>query len=137
MKINYKVYSILFLFLLTLFSFKCVYSQSVFKPNTEKHYLIKSKGQIIGYSVYKVGSKMHLAGEDFIKYRSASQHWNDSNYGRNLKTFENYCIKTYPTATSLTQEMVDSWCVQREKEKPKSCATRIDVIICFIKCLEK
>ncbi len=72
MKINYKIYSILFLFFCILFSFEFGYTQSVFKPGVEKHYLIKSDGKIIGYSLYKVGSKMHLAGEDFVKYRSLS-----------------------------------------------------------------
>lgn len=72
MKVHYKIYFILFLFLCILCNLKFAYAQSVFKPNTEKHYLIKSNGKIIGYSVYKVGSKMHLAGEDFVKYRSLS-----------------------------------------------------------------
>ena len=71
--------------------------------------------------------------EDFIKYRSASQHWNEVSYGQNLKTFENYCIKNFPTATSLTQEMVDDWCTQRKTEQNISCATRICVIISFLK----
>ena len=42
------------------------------RPNSENHYAIKSDNKVIGYSVYKVGDRMKLAGENFIKYRSLS-----------------------------------------------------------------
>ncbi len=48
------------------------YSQNLFKSNVECHYALKYGGKMIGYSVYRTGSNMSLAGEDFIKYRSLS-----------------------------------------------------------------
>ena len=70
---------------------------------------------------------------DFITYQTASQHWNEVSYGRNLKTFENYCIKNYPDSNVLTQEMIDNWCSQRNNENNNSCITRICVIVAFLK----
>lgn len=81
----------------------------------------------------KYNSFMKPMIEDFIKYRSASQHWNEVTDGRNLKIFENYCFKNFPTATSLTQEMVDSWCIQRETEQNNSYRVRIEVIVNLLK----
>lgn len=70
---------------------------------------------------------------DFIKYQTASQRWSDIAYGRNLKTFENHCVKNFPNAKALTQEMIDSWCFQRETENNNSYITRIRVIVTFLK----
>lgn len=81
----------------------------------------------------KYNSFMKPMIENFIKYRSASQHWNEVTHGQNLKTFENYCLKKFPTATSLTQEMVDSWCIQRETEQNNSYRVRIEVIVNLLK----
>ena len=69
---------------------------------------------------------------DFIKYRKASNCWNNS-YASYLKTFENYCQKNFHNCTELTQEMVDSWCKKRNTESNDSCNTRIQVIIIFLK----
>ena len=49
----------------------------------------------------------------FIRYRQASQRWNDSSYEENLMLFDRYCLENYPGDTMLTQEMVDGWCRQR------------------------
>lgn len=81
----------------------------------------------------KYNSFMKSEIEKFIKYRIASQHWNEVTHGQNLKTFQNYCMKNFPKETSLTQEMVDSWCCQRKTEQNKSYRTRIEVVINFLK----
>ena len=52
----------------------------------------------------------------FIRYRQASQRWNDSSYEENLMLFDRYCLENYPGDTMLTQEMVDGWCRQRHTE---------------------
>jgi len=70
----------------------------------------------------------------FIRYRQASQHWNES-YEVNLKLFDRHCHDNYPFAASLTQEMVDSWCHQRDTEENNSCRSRIYVIVSFIRFL--
>ena len=70
---------------------------------------------------------------DFITYQTASQHWSEVSYGRNLKTFENYCLKNYPNSNILTQEMIDGWCFQRDSENNNSYISRINVIRTFLK----
>lgn len=41
--------------------------------------------------------------DDFIKYQTASQCWSENPFGRNLKTFENHCLKNFPNQNKLTQ----------------------------------
>lgn len=74
--------------------------------------------------------------KDFIKYRKASDHWNECTYEENMKLFDRYCYNNYPTATSLTQEMINGWCDQRDTEVNNSCRSRIYVVHCFIKFLQ-
>lgn len=71
--------------------------------------------------------------DDFIKYQTASQCWSENPFGRNLKTFENHCLKNFPNQNKLTQEMVNSWCTQRDTELNKSYITRIKVVVLFLK----
>ena len=68
---------------------------------------------------------------DFINYRKVSQSWN-FNYEATLKMFENHCLKKFPNAKNLTQEMIDSWCFQRDTEKNKSYNNRTKVIRAFL-----
>lgn len=72
----------------------------------------------------------------FIRYRQASDHWNDASYEVNLKLFDRHCHKcdSSPDA-ELIQEMSDSWCRQRENEENNSCRSRIYVVVSFIKFL--
>lgn len=74
---------------------------------------------------------------DFITYRKASDRWNESSYGPNLRIFDRYCRKNYPDETMLTQEMIDSWCKQRETETNNSCRSRIYVVYSFVKYLSE
>lgn len=55
--------------------------------------------------------------QSFIRYRTASNHWNESSSEPNLLIFEHYCLKNYPDFTELTQEMVDNWCCKRAAYK--------------------
>lgn len=68
---------------------------------------------------------------DFINYRKVSQSWNSS-YEETLKTFENHCLKYFPNSKVLTQEMINSWCFQRDTEKNRSYNNRMKVIIKFL-----
>lgn len=54
---------------------------------------------------------------------------------KTLKTFDSYCLKNYPHATELTQEMVDEWCRKSKTETNGSCAKRGTPIITFIRYL--
>ena len=71
----------------------------------------------------------------FIRYRQASQRWNDSSYEENLMLFDGYCLENYPGDTMLTQEMVDGWCRQRHTEANNSCRSRIYVVDSFVRFL--
>lgn len=67
----------------------------------------------------------------FIAYRNASHRWN-STYEFNLMRFDNHCFENFPNANALTQEIVDSWCKQRESELKNSCRTRIYAVVNLI-----
>ncbi len=71
----------------------------------------------------------------FIRYRQASQRWNDSSYEENLMLFDRYCLENYPGDTMLTQEMVDGWCRQRDRSANNSCRSRIYVVDSFVRFL--
>ncbi len=74
--------------------------------------------------------------EEYIFYRRASDYWNESSYGATLLIFDRYCLKTYPHAQVLSQEMVDTWCSKRDTEKNNSCRSRIYPVISFLKYLK-
>ena len=73
---------------------------------------------------------------DFISYRKLCNCWCDS-YESNLKHFEDYCIKNFPNAKKLSQQMVDEWCKKRKTEKNRSRDTRIFPVIVFLKYTNK
>lgn len=75
--------------------------------------------------------------QSFIRYRKASDHWNESSSEPNLLIFERYCLKNYPGFTELTQEMVDNWCRQRDTELNESCRVRIGPVVGFIRYLKE
>lgn len=71
----------------------------------------------------------------FIRYRQASQRWNDSSYEENLMLFDRFCHENYPGDTALSREMVDGWCHQRDTETNNSCRSRIYVVDSFVRFL--
>ena len=62
--------------------------------------------------------------EKFVQYRRASGSWNEYASHQNLVYFDHYCVDNYGGAPTLTQEMIDSWCVKRDTETSGSCYTR-------------
>lgn len=75
--------------------------------------------------------------QSYINYQKASQCWNEGSYESNLSIFDHYCHRHYPNANTLSQEMVDTWCKQRETESNNSCRTRIYVVVSFIRYLRE
>ena len=73
----------------------------------------------------------------FVRYRQASEFWNDTSYGVNLLLFDRHCARNYPDATELEQEMVDSWCRQRENEENNSCRSRIYVVVSLVRYMRE
>lgn len=74
---------------------------------------------------------------DFIEYRKASNRWNEASYGPNLRVFDRFCKRNYSDKSELTQEMVDTWCAQRQTETNNSCRSRIYVVHSFVRYLSE
>lgn len=72
--------------------------------------------------------------EAFITFQIASGRWNGT-YEHNLLLFDRHCTRSFSEAETLTQEMIDGWCVQRDTETNNSCRTRIYVIVNFVNYL--
>ena len=72
--------------------------------------------------------------ESFVAFQEAAERWNGT-YGQNLRLFDRHCQRMFPDNTALTQEMVDSWCAQRETEINNSCRVRVYAISNFISYL--
>jgi integrase len=72
--------------------------------------------------------------KSYVTYQKASDK-----LGLTLETslilFDKHCKKHYPDAMGLSQEMVDTWCRQRETEINNSCIARINPIIGFVRYL--
>jgi integrase len=60
-----------------------------------------------------------------------------STWETSLFLFDNHIKTNYPQATDLSQEMVDSWCGQRETEINNSCITRVNPIVGLIRYLRQ
>jgi hypothetical protein len=73
----------------------------------------------------------------FVAFRKASRRWNEASYEVNLSLFAKYCDKHFPNVSELSQDMVDSWCAQRETEANNSCRSRIYPVVSFIRYLRK
>jgi len=75
--------------------------------------------------------------QEYISYQQATDHWNVSSYEPNLLLFDRYCLREYPGADCLSQEMADCWCRKRDTEENNSCRSRIYAIVSFIRYLKK
>lgn len=57
--------------------------------------------------------------DPFIKYRIASNNWNEV-YSQTLLYFDRYCTENFPGIVGITQEMINGWCTQRDTEGKRS-----------------
>ena len=64
--------------------------------------------------------------EAFVERRMASDRWNKT-YDDNLHFFDGYCLKNFPDATALDDEML-GWCEERPTEHGNSCRYRTTVV---------
>ena len=69
---------------------------------------------------------------EYMTYQKASGRWNDTSYEPNLLLFDRYCEAHDPDATCLSQDLIDTWCRQRDTETNNSCRSRIYVVTSFI-----
>jgi site-specific recombinase XerD len=60
-----------------------------------------------------------------------------STWETSLFLFDNHLKMNYPYATELSQEMVDSWCGQRETEINNSCISRVNAIVGLIRYMRQ
>lgn len=65
-------------------------------------------------------------------YRIASGRISNG-YLDGLHKFERFCVKEYPSADKLSQEMIDKWCCKRKTEKTNSCLSRIYPVISLLR----
>ena len=71
--------------------------------------------------------------EAFINYRNVSDNSRGNSFEPNLMIFDKYCKRQYPDANVPKQEMIDSWCRQRDTETNKSYRARINGLATMIK----
>ena len=81
-------------------------------------------------------SKISPLMREFEQYQLASGRWSE-NYNLYLTLFDRHCVANFPESALLTQEMLDSWCGQRETEANNSCRSRIYPVASFVRYLQK
>lgn len=74
--------------------------------------------------------------EPFIKYRIASNNWNEV-YSETLLYFDRFCSENHPGVEGVTQEMINGWCVQRPSEKKRSFIDRCQSALRLIEYLQE
>jgi integrase len=67
-----------------------------------------------------------------LSYRKVSENWRSVTYEPNLLIFDRYCMDCYPDADAPLQEMIDSWCEQRDTESNNSCRTRVNAVTALV-----
>lgn len=77
-------------------------------------------------SIYQSGFAQEI--EKFVSYRKASGTWNEHASAQNLKYFDRYCADNYIESRVLTQDMIDTWCAQRDTETSSSCYIRTLIV---------
>ncbi|MDW7657767.1 MAG: tyrosine-type recombinase/integrase [Bacillota bacterium] len=74
--------------------------------------------------------------KSFVDFRVASGCWNDT-YESYLFFFDRYCVQLFPEKTSLTDDMVESWCAQRMTESSNTRRVRSFAIANFVNYLRE
>ena len=70
--------------------------------------------------------------DGYVAYRKASGR-DSIGYLLNVRHFDRYCIREYPSAKALSQTMVDQWCKKRDTESTNSCISRIYPVLSFLR----
>jgi len=74
--------------------------------------------------------------QSYASFQKTSDRFG-STWETSLFLFDNHINTYYPQATELTQEMVDTWCSQRETEINNSCIARVNPIVGLIRYLRQ
>lgn len=70
--------------------------------------------------------------DGYVAYRKASGR-DSIGYLLNVRHFDRYCVREYPSAKALSQIMVDQWCKKRDTETTNSCISRIYPVLSFLR----
>jgi integrase len=70
--------------------------------------------------------------DSYVVYRRASGR-DSIGYLLNVRHFDRFCAREYPSAKELSQKMVDRWCKKRNTESTHSCISRIYPILSFLR----
>jgi hypothetical protein len=70
--------------------------------------------------------------DGYVTYRKASGRESIS-YLLNVRHFDRFCVREYPSAKELSQTMVDEWCKKRDTESINSCISRIYPLFSFLR----
>jgi site-specific recombinase XerD len=81
-------------------------------------------------------SKIAPLMREFEQYQLASGRWSES-YNSYLTIFDRHCAFKFSGSDMLTQEMIDTWCAQRDTEANNSCRSRIYAVVSFVRYLKK
>lgn len=86
--------------------------------------------------MYEISASRKPLIQAFKDFRVASDRWNFVN-DKLMIYFDRHCLKHFPGVDGITQEMVDSWCVQRKTETDGSCYCRTYIIAALAAYLNK
>ena len=67
---------------------------------------------------------------DYMQYRLSYSDKKPANDF--VRCFLNWCGRTYPDETVLTQQMLDTWCAKRDTENGNSHGSRVSAINRFL-----
>jgi len=81
-------------------------------------------------------SFLALQIQTYSAFQRASDRFGTT-WETSLFLFDNHLKTNYPQAEELSQEMVDSWCKQRETEINNSCISRVNAIVGLIRYLRQ
>ena len=72
---------------------------------------------------------------DYMQYRLSYSDKKPANDF--VRCFLNWCGRTYPDETVLTQQMLDTWCAKRDTENGNSNGSRVSAINRFLDFVNK
>lgn len=84
--------------------------------------------------MYEISYSRKPLLQAFKEFRVAADRWNAVN-DKLMLYFDRHCLEHFPGAEGITQEMIDSWCVQRETEIAISCYCRTYIIAALVEYL--
>lgn len=86
--------------------------------------------------MFEISASRKVLIQPFRDFRIASDRWNKVN-DKLMLYFDRHCLENFPKIEGITQDMIDSWCIQRKTEKPISCYCRTYIIAKLVEFLNQ